>query len=146
MTSWKIEKLRKTAIDDIPEDSRLLLEIDCKKLMQSDIHNKTYWVIATKAALVAGKRHATCGIRKRTQCNKRPLKSTRTRLGTTDVKKEIQSPDWAYTATGRRRTRNPSHNDTVINTPSKHKPYATTLLKGQQGTIRDINQTTKRGI
>ena len=55
--------------------------------MQSDVHNKTYWVVATKAAIVTGKKHATRGIKKRTQHSKCPLKLTRARLGIIDVEK-----------------------------------------------------------
>ena len=33
-------------------------------LIQSDIHNKAYWVAATEDAIAAGKRQADHGIRK----------------------------------------------------------------------------------
>ena len=117
----KIEKLWKTDIDDIPEGSRFLMEMNYDKLIQSDIHNKTYWVVATEAAIVAGRRPATQGIRKRTQLSKLPIKSTRERFGIIDVEKEIESCDWAYTDTQGRRTRGPSHRQAVIITPSKRK-------------------------
>ena len=117
----KIENLWETDVDDIPEDSRFLLEMDYDRLMQSDIHNKTYWVVATEAAIVAGKRRAGQGIRKRTQRGKRTLKSTKARLGIIDVEKEIRSYDWAYTITGRGRTKGSSHSNTAITTPSKRK-------------------------
>ena len=63
--------------------------MDFDNLMQSDIHNKTYWVVATEETMVAGKKSAACGVRKRTQCSKRQLKSTRARLGSIDKEKEI---------------------------------------------------------
>ena len=87
-------------MDDIPEDSRFLLKMNYDRLMQSDIHNKTYWVVATEAAIVAGKRKAGRGIRKRTQRGKRTLKSTKARLGIIDMEKEIRSYDRAYTIIG----------------------------------------------
>ena len=37
----KIDQLREINIDDIPESSRFLLEMDCDNLMKSSIHNKT---------------------------------------------------------------------------------------------------------
>ena len=49
-----IDQLRETDIDDIPESSRFLLEMDYDNLMKSSIHNKTYWVVATEAAIKAG--------------------------------------------------------------------------------------------
>ena len=85
----RIENLWETNVDDIPEDSRFLLEMNYDSLMQSDIHNKTYWVVTTEAAILAGKRRAARGIRKRTQRSKRPLKSTNARLGIIDARKEI---------------------------------------------------------
>ena len=103
------------------KNSRFLLNIDYDKLIQSGIHNKTYWVVATEAAIVVGKRGAATGIRKRTQHSKHPLKSPRARLGITDVDKEIQSYDLAYTAIGRGRTKDPFRSSDEINTPSTHK-------------------------
>ena len=70
----KIENLWETDIDDIAEGSRFLLEIDYDNLMQSDIHNKTYWVVASEAEIVAGRGKAARRTRERTQFNKHPLK------------------------------------------------------------------------
>ena len=89
--------------------------------MQSDIHNKTYWVVATEAVIVTGKRRAGQGIRKRTQRSKRTPKSVKARLGIIEGEKEIRSHDWAYKITGRGRTRGSSHSNTTTNTPSKRK-------------------------
>ena len=86
-----IDKLWETEADDIPESSRFLLEMDFDKLMQSDIHNKPYWVVATEAAIKAGQRKAADEIRKGTQLSRRPLRSTRERLGIIDVEKETSS-------------------------------------------------------
>ena len=86
-------------------------------------------MVATEAAIVAGKKKATHGLRKRTQLSRLQLKSTKERLGIIDVEKEIESCDWTYTATRGRRTRGPSHSQAVINTPSKHKLNHTTSEK-----------------
>ena len=117
----KNENLWETDADDIPEGSRFLLEMDYDKLLQSNFHDKTYWVVATEAAIVAGKKRATIGIRKRSQLRSRPHRSTRERLRITEVEKEIESCDWAYRDTRGRRTRGPSHRQAVIITPSKRK-------------------------
>ena len=85
----EIENLWDTDVDDIPEDSRFLLEMDYDSVVQSDIHNKTYWVVATEAAIVAGKRRAGWGIRKITQRGKRTLKSIKAKLGILEVEKDI---------------------------------------------------------
>ena len=83
----KIDQLRETDIDDIPVSSRFLLEMDYDNLMKSNIHNKTYWVVATEAAVKAGQRRANCGVRSRTQLKRRQQKSTRERLGVIDAEK-----------------------------------------------------------
>ena len=38
----KNETLRETEVDDVPESSILLLEMDYESLMHSDIHSKAY--------------------------------------------------------------------------------------------------------
>ena len=117
----KIDTMRETEADDVPESSKFLLEMDYDKLMSSDIHNKTYWVVAMEAAIKSGQRKANRGIRQRTQLSKRPLKSTRERLKIIEAEKEIHSICWAYTAIRRGRATGPSHSQAVINTPSKRK-------------------------
>ena len=96
-----IEKLWGTDIDDVPEKNRFLLELDFDQLMQSGICNKTYWVVALEAVIVAGQRRAVCNIQERTQLSKRSLKSTKARLGIIDTEKEILTYDWSYTVSRR---------------------------------------------
>ena len=83
----KIDQLRETDIDDIPESSRFLLEMDYDNLMKSNIHNKTYWVVATEAAVKVGQRRANSGVRSRTQLKRRQQRLTRERVGVIDVEK-----------------------------------------------------------
>ena len=99
------------------------------KLIQSDFSNKTYWVVATEAAIGAGRRISTRGLRRRTQLSRLPLKSTRERLGIIDVEKEIESCDWTYTAMRGKRAKGPSRSQAVINTPSKRKSNNTSSKK-----------------
>ena len=132
----KIETLRETAVDNIPEGSRFLLEMDYESLMHSDIHSKTYWVVATEAAIQAGQRKANRGIRKRTQLSRRQRKSTRRRLGIIDVEKEIHSICWVYTAIRGGRADCPFHRQAVLNTPSKRK--------SSHATSEVVSRTNKR--
>ena len=125
-----------TDADDIPEDSRFVLEMDYDKLSQSNFRDKTYWVVETEAKITAGKRRATHGITKRSQLRSKPQRSTRERLGINEVEKEIESCDWAYTDTRGRRTRGPSHRQAVIITPSKRK--------SAQSDSRTWTRTSKR--
>ena len=132
----KIETLRETAVDSVPEGSRFLLEMDYESLMHSDIHSKTYWMVATEAAIQAGQRKAKYGTRKRAQLSKRKSKSTRRRLGVIDVEKEIHSIRWAYTAFRGGRANGPSHSQAVFNTPSKRK--------SSHATSEVVSRTNKR--
>ena len=132
----KIETLRETEVDNVPESSRFLLEMDYESLMHSDIHSKTYWVVATEAAIKAGQRKANRGIRKRTQLSRRQRKSTGRRLGIIDVEKEIHSIYWAYTAFRGGRANGPSHSQAVFNTPSKRK--------SSHATSEAVSRTNKR--
>ena len=61
------DKRREIDVDNIPESSRFLLEMDYDNLMKSNIHNKMYWVAATKAAIKTSQRKATHLVRKRIQ-------------------------------------------------------------------------------
>ena len=117
----KIDQLRETDINDIPESSRFLLEMDYDNLMKSNIHNKTYWVIATEAAIRAGQRKANRGVRSKTQLKRRQRRSTRERLGIIDVEKEIKSDRRTCTVIRRGGARGSFHSNAVINTPSKRK-------------------------
>ena len=95
--------------------------MDYDKLMKSNIHNKTYWVVATEAAIKAGQRKANHGFRKRTQLKNSPQKSTRERLKIIEVEKEINSNSWAYTAIRGDGPVGSFRSKTMINTPSKRK-------------------------
>ena len=75
----KIDQLRETDVDDVPEGSRFLLEMDYDNLMKSSIHDRTYWVVATEAAIKAGQRKANRGVRSRTQLKRHQQRSTRER-------------------------------------------------------------------
>jgi hypothetical protein len=87
----RIYQLSETDVDDVPEGSRFLLEMDYDNLIKSNIHNKTYWVAATEAAIKAGQRKASPGVRSRTQLKRRRQRPTRERLRIIDVEKEIES-------------------------------------------------------
>ena len=57
----KIETLLDTRPDEMPVESKFLLELDHGKLAQSNMHHQTYWVVATETAIKEGKRTANTG-------------------------------------------------------------------------------------
>jgi hypothetical protein len=52
---WELDKLIDTPLDDIPEESRYLLELDYSELYNASFKQQTYWVLAMKAARRAGR-------------------------------------------------------------------------------------------
>ena len=57
----KIENLLDTIPEKTPEDSKFLLKSNHGKLCRSSIHDRIYWVVVIKTALVAGQRIAATG-------------------------------------------------------------------------------------
>ncbi len=55
----ELDKLIDTPPEDIPEDSRYLLELDYSTLYNATFERQTYWVLAMKAARQAGRRALT---------------------------------------------------------------------------------------
>eukprot|EP00956_Cyclotella_meneghiniana_P025077 scaffold51495_cov38-Cyclotella_meneghiniana.AAC.3 len=52
----EIDRLTQLTPEDVPEDSKFLLEIDFSTLRYADTSTQNYWVHAVKAAVVAGSR------------------------------------------------------------------------------------------
>ena len=100
--------------------------MDYDNLMKSSTHNKMYLVAATEAAIKTGQRKASRGIRNKTQLKHRQQRSTRERLIIIDAEKEIKSDHRACTAVRGGGARGSSHNNAVINTPSKRKSLCCT--------------------
>ena len=123
----RIDQLGETTVEEDPEGSRFLLEMDYDNLMKSNIHNKTYWVVAMEAAIKAGQRKANRGARGRAQFKRRQQKSTRKRLRVIDVEKGIESDRRACTAFRREGAEGSFHSNAVIPTPSKRKSICNTL-------------------
>ena len=54
----EIDKYRNTAPEEVPEESRFLLEIDFQKLRSGPVDGQSYWVGAIQAAVTAGRRRS----------------------------------------------------------------------------------------
>jgi hypothetical protein len=52
----EIDRLIHVRPEDIPDESKFLLEVDFARLRQGDLTSQHYWVHAVKAAIVAGRR------------------------------------------------------------------------------------------
>ena len=92
----KIEHLLETRPDEVHTESNSPLGFDHGKLAQSNIHDHTYWVVAMEAAIKAGTRTATTGVRRNRAHRKHRMQmSRRTRLGITEVEEIIRLDELA---------------------------------------------------
>ncbi len=77
--------------EDIPEESKFLLEINFGDLTKSHIENQQYWIIALRAAITAGRRLSVAGSRaRRIRHNINRKLPSRSKLGITAVERQIQ--------------------------------------------------------
>ena len=77
--------------EEVPEESKFLLEINFGDLTKSHIKNQQYWVIAIQAVITAGQRKAAAGGRVKRIRHKFNLKTpSRTKLGITAVEAQIR--------------------------------------------------------
>jgi hypothetical protein len=85
-----IEDLAETSPEDIPEESKFLLEINFGNITKSHIENQQYWIIALQAAITAGWRSSVEGSQARRIRHRvnRKLPS-RSKLGITVVERQI---------------------------------------------------------
>ena len=137
----EIYDLLDTNPDKIPEGSKFLLEFDLGKLGQSTLDDKTYWVVAMKAAIKAGQRQAATGARrKRTLKKIQKKKSLRARFGIPEAEKENRSDkrpyafaneeqptgsfrsETALTSLSRRQESSPASKAANLRSNKRHKP------------------------
>ncbi len=86
-----IEELAETPPEEIPKESKFLLEIDFGELTMSHLKNQQYWIIALQAAITVGQRSAAAGGQAKRIRHKINLKlPSRTKLGITAVEMQIQ--------------------------------------------------------
>jgi hypothetical protein len=86
-----IEELAETPPEEIPEESKFLLEINFGERTTSHIKNQQYWIIALQAAITAGQRSAAAGGRAKRIRPKVNLKlPSRTKLGIMAVEMQIR--------------------------------------------------------
>ncbi len=86
-----IDELAETPLEEVPADSRFLLEINFGNLNRSHIENQQYWIVAIQAAISAGQKSRAEGRRvRRVRSNVNRKLPSRTKLGITKVERQIQ--------------------------------------------------------
>jgi hypothetical protein len=86
-----INEFAEVAPEDVPEDSRFLLEINFSKLTKAHLETQTYWTLAVDAAIMAKALELAQGARAkqiRRQLNTKI--ASRTKLGITAVQQQIR--------------------------------------------------------
>ena len=118
----KIKTLLDTRPDEIPKDSQFLLKFVHGKLARSNIHDKTYWIVATEAVIIAGQRTSVTGTRRRRMYNKHRMHMTRrARLGLPEAEEIIRLDIFTY-----------GSNNGEQPTGSFRREAVTKLLSGRQ--------------
>ena len=126
----KIENLLETRPDEVPTESKFLLEFDHGKLARSNIHDQTYWVVAMEAAIKAGTRTATTGARRKRAHRKHRMKmSRRARLGITEAEERIRLGELACGSINREQPKRLFRNQNAIKPLSRRQgsSYASIL-------------------
>jgi hypothetical protein len=86
-----INELLEVALEEIPEDSRFLLEINFTKLTKSHLETQTYWTLAMDAAIKAKELELARGARaKRVRRCLNTKIAGRTKLDITAVEQQIR--------------------------------------------------------
>ena len=75
---WELDKLNNTPSDNIPEESRYLLELDYSELFNAPLEQQSYWVLAMKVARRAG-RQASASTQHRSQQKRNTPTDSKTR-------------------------------------------------------------------
>ena len=94
----EVAALAETELSEVPEKSRYLLEIDFTALAHSTVERQSYWMMAIKAAKVAGRRQRRTKARRESvpsreaQKRKRRVLSVRRSREVRRIKQE--SPKW----------------------------------------------------
>lgn len=120
----EIERLADTNPDEVPEESKFLLEFDFDRLYRSKLEDQQYWVIAVKAARKAGMRRAAQGrsARRISQLRQRQ-QSLRQRLGVSDAERQIHLDGRSNEANRDARREAPLHTHLITSSFSRTRPH-----------------------
>ena len=86
-----INEFLEVALEEVPKDSRFLLEINFSELTKSHLETQTYWTLAMDAAIKAKALESARGAQaKRIRCRLNTKIASRTKLGITAVEQQIR--------------------------------------------------------
>jgi hypothetical protein len=133
----ELESLAGLAPEDVPAESRFLLEINFSDLNKSNVEMQQYWILAINAALTAQRRQRARGARAKRLIDKvnRKLPS-RTKMGIVAVEQQIRPDHRHFLPCHEEHTRFQDSNQSLINgffTKKRPHPAAiVSLLKSNK--------------
>jgi hypothetical protein len=123
----EMESLADLALEDVPEASRFLLEINFTELLELHIETQKYWVLAVNAALAAQKQELARGAReKRVEAQTNTKIPSRRKLGLVAIEHQIRKdcmhkPPTSNDSLGH-------HTQTTIVTYAQKRPHPSTAV------------------
>jgi hypothetical protein len=125
----ELEMLAGLAPEDVPAESRFLLEINFNDLNKSNVEVQQYWILAIQAALNAQRRQLARGARaKRIKDKVNKKLPSRTKLGIVAVEQQIRSDQRHFLHRQEEHTRFQEHNQSSISGYlAKKRPHPATF-------------------
>jgi hypothetical protein len=126
----ELESLAGLAPEDVPAESRFLLEINFSDLNKSNVEMQQYWILAINAALTAQRRQRARGARAKRIIDKvnRKLPS-RTKMGIVAVEQKIRSDQRHFLPCQDEHTRFQDSNQSSINRFfTKKRPHPAAIV------------------
>jgi hypothetical protein len=127
----EIHRLAELQPEDVPAESRFLLEVDSGKLTKEHVETQAYWVVAVKAArkAKAAQSAKTAGEKRRSKRKALGRVSSRVNLGITAVEREIIR-DRINNQGGEERTIRPEeYNQSFLDTFVKKRPHPSSITR-----------------
>ena len=128
--SNEIHRLAELEPDDVPTESRFLLEVNMGELTNSHIENQAYWVTAVTAARAAKARSSAMGRRaKRSRLKHLGRVSSKVKMGIAEVERQIIRDRIRNQACGESRVRYEEENQTFLDKVVKKRPHTSSMTR-----------------
>ena len=132
----EIYRLAELDPDNVPTESRFLLEVNMGELTNLHIDNQAYWITAVTAAMMAKARQLAMGVRaKRSRPKHLGKISSREKMGIAEVERQIMRDRIQNQACGDSTVRYKEENQTFLNkvvTKQPHTSSWTPLMKSNK--------------
>ena len=127
----EIHRLAELQPEDVPTESKFLLEIDSGKLIKEHVETQAYWVIAVKAARKAKAAQSARSASDKRRAKRKTLGKTSSRLnlGITEVEREIIRDRLNNQACGGSATIFEEHNQSFLDKFVEKRPHSSSITR-----------------